>query len=197
MDNPLLDRLLEVQSAPIVGLDEILDHEPGWSIAFHQARDRCIFEYGFGVPDDEALRLVAEYAPIVEIGAGTGYWAAQLRDRDVDVHAYDAGVEDRWNQRHYPVERRDHRVVEEYSNRALLIVWPSYTGGWAREALDLYRGDTVIYVGEHRGGCCATDEFFDALERDWFVAVDYAIPQWWGLHDALWIYRRKEKTDEA
>ena len=40
-------------------------------------------------PNSAALSLLAARAPLVEIGAGTGYWAAILRRRSVDVLAYD------------------------------------------------------------------------------------------------------------
>ena len=36
-----------------------------------------------------ALSLLAARAPLVEVGAGTGYWAAALRRRGIDVLAYD------------------------------------------------------------------------------------------------------------
>ena len=32
---------------------------------------------GFGVPNAAALQLCASHAPLVEVGAGTGYWAAR------------------------------------------------------------------------------------------------------------------------
>ena len=47
---------------------------------------RCL---GFGVPGEEALEACARYAPLVEVGAGTGYWAAVLRARGVEVEAFD------------------------------------------------------------------------------------------------------------
>jgi len=40
-------------------------------------------------PNSGALALLAARAPLVEVGAGTGYWAATLRRRGVDVLAYD------------------------------------------------------------------------------------------------------------
>ena len=39
--------------------------------------------YAFAVPSEEALALLASHAPIVEMGCGTGYWAALLRQRGV------------------------------------------------------------------------------------------------------------------
>lgn len=44
---------------------------------------------GFSIPSDEALRIISKYAPVVEVGAGTGYWSAALQERGVDVIAYD------------------------------------------------------------------------------------------------------------
>ena len=35
----------------------------------------------------------------------------------------------------------------------------------AAESLAHYRGATVLYVGEGRGGCTASPAFFDALEE--------------------------------
>ena len=47
--------------------------------------------YAWAVPSHEALSAIAEASPrgVVEIGAGTGYWAYELRDRGVSVAAYD------------------------------------------------------------------------------------------------------------
>ncbi len=46
-------------------------------------------EFAFAVPTDEALDAISELGPIVELGAGTGYWAYLLGKRGVDVVAYD------------------------------------------------------------------------------------------------------------
>ncbi len=52
-------------------------------------RDVFISRYGFSVPTDEALQLIASVSPqwVVEVGAGTGYWARLLNDVGVDVVA--------------------------------------------------------------------------------------------------------------
>jgi hypothetical protein len=69
--------------------------------------DNCITPlrrmYSWAVPTDEAIAAIANASPfgVVEVGAGTGYWAMLLRHRGVDVLAYDrtpvAGqLWDRW-----------------------------------------------------------------------------------------------------
>ena len=53
--------------------------------------------YSWGVPNDAALSCIARIAGatgVVEVGAGTGYWAAALHGRGVDVRAYDAAPVD-------------------------------------------------------------------------------------------------------
>ena len=52
----------------------------------------CPIEHvvGFAVPNDAALGILAAHAPLVEVGAGTGYWSAVLRQRGVDIVAYDS-----------------------------------------------------------------------------------------------------------
>ena len=42
------------------------------------------------IPSAAALKALAKLGPIVEMGSGSGYWAAMLRERGVDVLAYDA-----------------------------------------------------------------------------------------------------------
>ena len=44
----------------------------------------------FAIPNEPALAAIAAHAPLVEVGAGTGYWSAVLQHRGVDCVAYDA-----------------------------------------------------------------------------------------------------------
>ena len=60
-----------------------------------QIRDHLSRKYAFGVPGNDALDCLARYGPLVEIGAGTGYWARCLRERGVDIFAYDV-IGDAW-----------------------------------------------------------------------------------------------------
>lgn len=45
--------------------------------------------YAFAVPSAEALAALAKHGPLVEWGAGTGYWAAMLQRAGADVVALD------------------------------------------------------------------------------------------------------------
>ena len=49
---------------------------------------------------------------------------------------------------------------------------------------------TMIYVGEGQDGCCANDKFFNLIYRNW-ESEELPIPQWLGLHDNIFILKRK------
>lgn len=45
--------------------------------------------YAFAAPNEQALAALAGLAPVLEVGAGVGYWTHLLRDRGVTVVATD------------------------------------------------------------------------------------------------------------
>lgn len=177
----------------------------------------------FAVPSPNVLDAIVSLGkPIVEMGAGTGYWAWCLRQLGVDVVAYDKfppqtnpKPDEEWITTQLPngksemrreirtalnannwfrsywteVKRGRPPTVIKHPDRALLMVWP-YMDDMAVRTLRYYTGDTLIYVGEERAAC-ATDEFFDEVEKNWEKVADLAIPQWPGLHDEAWILKRR------
>ena len=120
--------------------------------------------FSFAIPTDDALDLLIAQSPggIVEIGAGTGYWARLLTDRGADVVAYDVApppsVENHWfaGQRPwFPVTRGDERAVQRHADRTLLLVWPTRNETWAADAAMAHLasgGQRLAYVGEPPGG---------------------------------------------
>ena len=40
-------------------------------------------------PDPSALEVLCSLGPLIEIGAGTGYWAYRLRQLNTDILAFD------------------------------------------------------------------------------------------------------------
>jgi len=167
--------------------------------SFSLRRD-LIAQYSFAIPDREALWTIRKHSPngVLEIGAGTGYWAKLLTAMRVNVVAYDSG-----KGKYFKIESirgRYHAVIQgahvdalrqENHGRTLLLVWPDYERPWADEALHLYRGQVVAYVGEGDGGCTADDAFHQRLEREFKIIDESSIPQWWGIHDRLFVYKRK------
>ena len=139
--------------------------------------------YAWGVPSTDALQAIAEASPlgVVEVGAGTGYWAHLLQDQyGVSVRAYDSHP--RHDQAYingfhtlggmgnalpfFRVEEGGAEAAGEHPERTLLLCWPpresdgSGTGDeevayLARDALSSYQGDCVAYVGVCRTALAA------------------------------------------
>lgn len=134
---------------------------------------------------------------VVEVGAGTGYWAWQLEQAGVDVAAYDphpAGEDNKYCKAgpYTTVLQDDASSVKHHQDRALLMVWPPYGGEHARHALSVYEGDLLIYAGEGWGGCTADDGFYELLDAEWVEAsVSPKHVTWWGIHCRLSAYVRK------
>jgi hypothetical protein len=53
------------------------------------ARHYLVERFAWAVPSDEAIRTIAGLGSIVEIGAGTGYWASLLELAGADIAAFD------------------------------------------------------------------------------------------------------------
>ncbi len=132
----------------------------------HARRRVLTARYSFAVPTDEALDAILDLGPVVEIGAGTGYWSKLLRERGGNVVAYDL-MGDKWA-KWFPdglldrVELGDVDMAGKHADRTLLLVWPPYSSPMAFDALVAYEkagGRHVVYVGEGQGGCTGDDDF--------------------------------------
>lgn len=127
-------------------------------------RDRLVHGYAYGVPTDAALDAIAAASPagVVELGAGTGYWARLLHQRGVDIVAYDTAPPETGTNRFvdaapawFPVAAGDQHVIDSHADRTLLLVWPTWNETWAGDAAAAFHaagGRTLVYVGEGPGG---------------------------------------------
>ena len=120
--------------------------------------------FAWAIPNEAALNAIASLnRPILEIGAGTGYWTWLLTQRNVNIVAYDLadshnGEKHRF--RHSLVQDGGVEQVscEDHAEHVLMLCWPDIVGDEAAtdadrgtfgvDTLQAYKGDTVIYVGE-------------------------------------------------
>jgi len=157
-------------------------------------------KYAWSVPNEEAVNVLLAHQPIIEVGAGTGYWASLVRKKGGQIIATDilpapskgnlwhrlAGSS--WTE----VVSGDETIVRQYPNSTLFLSWPPETNRCAFNALSLYKGNILIYVGEDAGGCTGTKEFHDMLARDWHLVKHVELPQWPGVYDMLYVYERNK-----
>jgi len=177
-----------------------------FDIGLYHKRTSCIRKYGFAIPTYEAITAidgctVHPYADnIVEIGAGSGYWAYLLRQFSRRIRAFDPapGGSVRspysfwksWTE----VEKDDHTVlsrIPEAKSAVLLMVWPDYDVDWPAQALEAFPGNVFAYVGEGYYGCTGNERFHKILADQWKSVSQKWLPKWPGIHDGLEIYKRK------
>jgi len=170
-------------------------------------------QYAWAIPDEAAIKLLVTHSPIVEIGAGRGYWASLVQAAGGDVVCYDEHPPDRSAENIWcppdgvrtpfeTVAKIDIPVfteilpggpesVLEHQDRSLFLCWPPMSE-MAYEAVTNYTGDTVVYVGEGPGGCTADDAFFEHMEKH-FEEEYRPLPFWEGLNDGLTVFTRKTR----
>jgi len=112
-------------------------------------------QYSYVFPEPRVLALLAALGPIIEIGAGTGYWASKLKAMGVDIIAFDQAPPDTDLVNRYhaktatwtEVAQGDHTVLPAYADRTLFLCWPPLFSALG-ESLSCYPGDTVAYIGD-------------------------------------------------
>ena len=153
--------------------------------------------YAWAVPNQEAIDVLAAHSPLVEVGAGRGYWARLAAGAGADIIAFDPFPPDESggnNWHHGPgmffeVGRADAEIAEKHPDRTLFLCWPPYGQDVALRALRSYKGETVIYVGDE-GLSAATPEFYAELAYGFTKVQVVEIPQWPGIQDRLEVWRR-------
>lgn len=203
--NPYWDAVAaHVKPAKLLGGGDVVG-EPQWDAAqghsLTDVLDRFDYvpKYAWTITDPDSVKFVADHSlkAVIDPMAGTGYWAYLLRQLDVEVICYDRdlSIENIYhggNNKFCSITEMDClESVVKHPKHTMLLSWPPMcNSGYA--ALANYLGSRVIYIGESDGGCCGSDRLFEMLEDQW-VEVAWRRPiQWWGLHDYITVYDRKE-----
>ena len=166
------------------------------------SRDALARVYTFAIPSPRDVEfLVRQLAgrAVLELGAGTGYWAWQLAQAGVDVRAVDSG---QWiaggylSPVHYhPVHTGSIEQIAQHPHRVLMLCWPDDRKPFAAQALRAYSGNELIYIGENANGCIADEDFYYVLGSDWqLVAGSGGHINFTGLNSEVGHYRRRHAS---
>jgi len=170
-------------------------------------RKRFLTEIGFCLVTAEAIdALVTLLAgkKVLEAGSGSGWLAARLGERGINILAADwtdYRMADRSSKRGYPIRevfRLDHHgnavdlLPGDYD--IVLLVWPNCETSFAENvACAMRSGQALIYEGEFEGGCTADQEFFQYLRNSFNPSVSEMVElnknhrAFPGVHDKWWI----------
>jgi len=164
--------------------------------------------YGFAVPTAELLDEIQAHGRVLEVGAGTGFLASLCPN----IRATDnKSTRARWFgddvYEHAPIENlRAGLAFEKYvdSSDAILLSWPPLIHSRNMCAMSkvlatlAFRNldKTVLYIGEAAGGCTAGSKFHRILDEDFTLEKSLRLSLWEGIHDRLFIYRRKHAPQD-
>ncbi len=159
-----------------------------------QKRLEFINKYSYAIPNAEAIRTIANYSPLIEIGAGHGYWAYLLEEAGADIIAFDDyswfGKTVLDGEKFYiNVEKANHKIVKGYPERNLLLCWPPPFNDMAYKCVKAFKGQYLIYIGEDYKGCTANDKFHEYVYEHFKTAGQLEIPTWPDFYDKLFIYK--------
>jgi len=150
-----------------------------------ELRYQAIAKYSWAVPNLQALEAIRDLGgPIDEWYAGAGYWAYCLRQLGVCITSYtlDLGCQGEsvgntksWTK----VYKCMATAPLQIKAHVLLLVWPPL--GLSDQVLRVFTGTWVVHVGESN---------FKILTDHWSLVQVLDIPQWLGLHDAVYIYKK-------
>ncbi|HSV98144.1 MAG TPA: hypothetical protein VLM75_14575 [Spirochaetota bacterium] len=165
--------------------------------------------YAFSVPTIGVLEMISFHSPLVEIGAGSGYWARCLAQLGADVVAYDRLPPDDslpwphgpWDEMNYwfdsewyPVQNGDERFAAMHPVRTLLLSWPLLDDPMASSALRHHAaagGTRFIYIGD---AASSGDAVFHEMKKSYALLARHKLWSWPGIDDYVEIYSINPRT---
>lgn len=149
-------------------------------------RKQLVEEYSWAVPSEEAVTYLSEFENIIEIGAGSGYWAHCIDAAGGNVFPTDISPpEDTWTD----VAQAKVNTLD-LEDEVVLTVWPPYGDNMSTQAV-VKRPAHLLYVGEPYGGCTGSVEMFEILEDQYGLVAKLDLPSYAGVNDDLYHYVRK------
>jgi len=137
---------------------------------------------------------------ILEVCAGLGLWAALIRVAGGNIKATDPFTSHGTSRKNtfINVEPIDaDTAVKKYRDaKVLFLCWPGHNESYAADALEKFKGNKVVFIGEDRKGCTADKKFYDLLKKFWKLKMYMPLEQWPGVNDKLFLYDRISVVDQ-
>ncbi|MFX1709038.1 hypothetical protein PV783_34040 [Chitinophaga sp. CC14] len=153
------------------------------------ARNQTVNKFSWSIPNLDIVQLAADHlgTRIVEMGAGSGYWAWLFSQMGREVIAFDKRP---WDIRYHPVHYGTPDILTKYHDHSLFLCWPPALDPMATDCLHYYTGNKLAFIGydTHLTG---DDEFHEILKNDWTLLSCHINKDWLNLKDTLYLYIRK------
>ena len=157
IENPYLEEVEQLKGTLNAWDDFFLDKKDGTreldSVRLEVMSNNLLDKYAWAIPDQRALSILSSLAPLVEIGAGKGYWAYLLRNMDIDILTFDKHIDPSKEWTNINKGTPANLKNRECNGRSLFLCYPDEDGSMASKCLDIFvnnpkAGKYVIHVGE-------------------------------------------------
>jgi len=170
-------------------------------------REKYVKQYGCIAWTNDALECIKGYSPIIELGAGQGLWAKELKKRygkEINIVAFD-----NYSSPVPHVQKADNVIFgnenqlleKKYKQHTLFLCYPPLTqdSDLGIKCLNMYKGDVIIYCGEGRRGSNCSEEFFDILEKKFTIKKVITLKPFADGAEKMFILERKKsgKVDKV
>ncbi|CAG9940764.1 unnamed protein product [Clonostachys rosea f. rosea IK726] len=184
----------------------------------HHVLPIFMHHFGCATPSHESLeilRILAEGRELVDMGSGNGYWSFMLRRYGLTVHAVD-NMQSEWR-----VNWIGDTIISDGiqwlrrnangQNMVLLLVYPivgggvggGTEGGFTRNLVNTFRGDTIAVVGTQNGNGytgfknVTMDQFMVREQPEWTKVVQIPLPSFAGKDEALYVFQRGDRVPKG
>jgi hypothetical protein len=162
-------------------------------------------QYAWAIPDERALRICKEFSPLIEMGAGKGYWANLLKLRGCDIVCYDneAWRGDKNKFTNVKKGNPKHLTLPKNGNntRNLFLCYPDDRDKLAMKCLKYFTGEYIVHVGELMStgtlsmpqspwGRTTTSDFQVALAEEFHCILQCSIPSYPFAKDCISVWKR-------
>ena len=138
----------------------------------YQVRCRYTSRIGWFILTTEVKEVLVNFLKgkrVLEVGSGTGYFAAHMKQGGVeDYNAVDIWDTLYWDERTTRYFGIDGDSLDYIDNSYDVIVmnWPPYDEPFAHQVVKkMSKGQVLIYNGQGSGGCTGDKDFFNYLDE--------------------------------
>ncbi|MCO4794804.1 MAG: hypothetical protein KC493_13885 [Bacteriovoracaceae bacterium] len=166
-------------------------------------------KYAWAIPDAVSIQLIKEFSPLIEIGAGIGYWANLVSESGGDILAFDneesyetlrisgdlekisqqTNVKLDLSHRWFEVKVGGVEQVKLNPDRTLFLCWPPFKDEMALQCVKNYTGKYFIFVGED-ASASNNHSFDEYIQNHFKKIIDHPIPTYEGISDSLNVFER-------
>jgi hypothetical protein len=129
----------------------VIERENNW-LRLNLLGEELAHYFAWAIPTEKALHLITSFSPILEIGAGKGYWSYLLRKRGVSIRSFDRqpNSSHSWTlvEKGTPSTIFESPDVGARAYNTLLLCYPDEDSELSVESMDCFEGDYIIHIGE-------------------------------------------------